>query len=445
MVTRVMRYQLSWVGDGKTELTYNDICRILWNISDEVRKASNRAVQLWWEFDHKNSEYYKEHGEYLEYKEMYGETLYKKLSNEFTLSNTSVYSAVDQAVEKRMKDNKTQMWRGEYSIPSYRSNQPIPVKKQNLKLEQQGNGDYHVKLDLLSTSLKKECNIPSGIKSGELCRFLITGRLSASSKAILDRCVSGEYNIGESKLIYDKRKKKWFINLTYQFNAKENLGLDKKRILGVDLGVVHATHMAVSDIDWDGQRFIIEGGEITAFRNQIEARRRSMQRQIRTAGDGRRGHGRKRALRPIETLSEKASNFRKTTNFRYAKRIVDVALENKCGIIQMENLQGVSKEDSFLQRNWMYYDLQTKIENCAEKYGIKVQKVDPRYTSQRCHKCGWIDSENRPSQAQFCCQSCGWKGNADFNAAKNLATAKIEKIIADSLKKQNKKQVRTTS
>ena len=62
--------------------------------------------------------------------------------------------------------------------------------------------------------------------------------------------------------------------------------------------------------------------------------------------------------------------------------------------------------------------------------------INPEYTSQRCSKCGYIDSENRKTQAQFICLKCGFEENADYNASQNIALKDIEKIIK---KKQNQK------
>jgi transposase len=51
----------------------------------------------------------------------------------------------------------------------------------------------------------------------------------------------------------------------------------------------------------------------------------------------------------------------------------------------------------------------------------RVEKVPAAYTSQRCSECGHIARENRESQAVFLCMACGYSGNADVNAARNIA------------------------
>ena len=83
--------------------------------------------------------------------------------------------------------------------------------------------------------------------------------------------------------------------------------------------------------------------------------------------------------------------------------------------------------------HWTYYDLRSKIEYKASEAGIKVVAVEPKYTSQRCSKCGYISSENRKTQESFECIKCGYKCNADFNASQNLSVRDIDRIIDEYL------------
>ena len=61
-------------------------------------------------------------------------------------------------------------------------------------------------------------------------------------------------------------------------------------------------------------------------------------------------------------------------------------------------------------------------------------KINPKFTSQRCSKCGYISKENRKTQAGFKCKNCGFEENADLNAARNIAIPKIDSIIQESLR-----------
>ncbi len=61
------------------------------------------------------------------------------------------------------------------------------------------------------------------------------------------------------------------------------------------------------------------------------------------------------------------------------------------------------------------------VRRLEEKAPGRVEKIRPAFTSQRCSACGHVDPESRESQARFVCTACGFAGNADVNAAINIA------------------------
>jgi putative transposase len=63
------------------------------------------------------------------------------------------------------------------------------------------------------------------------------------------------------------------------------------------------------------------------------------------------------------------------------------------------------------------------VDRLEHKAPGRVQKVAAAYTSQRCSACGHVTAESRQSQTAFRCVTCAWTGNADYNAARNIAAA----------------------
>jgi putative transposase len=61
------------------------------------------------------------------------------------------------------------------------------------------------------------------------------------------------------------------------------------------------------------------------------------------------------------------------------------------------------------------------VRRLEDKAPGRVEKINPAYTSQRCSACGHVAAESRESQALFRCVACGYTGNADVNAARNIA------------------------
>ncbi len=61
------------------------------------------------------------------------------------------------------------------------------------------------------------------------------------------------------------------------------------------------------------------------------------------------------------------------------------------------------------------------VRRLEEKAPGRVERISPAFTSQRCSVCGHVDAKSRESQARFVCTACGFAGNADVNAARNIA------------------------
>lgn len=64
--------------------------------------------------------------------------------------------------------------------------------------------------------------------------------------------------------------------------------------------------------------------------------------------------------------------------------------------------------------------IKDQVQYKSEFYGKNVLFVNPQYTSQMCSSCGFVDKDNRISQSEFKCKSCGHTENADKNASKNI-------------------------
>ncbi len=76
---------------------------------------------------------------------------------------------------------------------------------------------------------------------------------------------------------------------------------------------------------------------------------------------------------------------------------------------------------SILDQGW--FEFRRQLEYKLRWQGGRLIAVRPQYTSQQCSACGYLDADNRKTQAHFSCVACGHTENADYNAAKNIKAA----------------------
>ena len=88
---------------------------------------------------------------------------------------------------------------------------------------------------------------------------------------------------------------------------------------------------------------------------------------------------------------------------------------------------------SILDQGWFEFFRQLEYKQLWN--GGHFVKIDPRYTSQKCSKCGHTHKDNRKSQSKFVCVKCGHSENADINAAKNILEAGQSSLACEDIKK----------
>ena len=144
------------------------------------------------------------------------------------------------------------------------------------------------------------------------------------------------------------------------------------------------------------------------------------------------------AKKMLKKIRKRESNIIKDINHKISRKIVNIALENKCNI-KLEDLSGIRNSkggkntkkgksgESFKSsiNTWEFYQLQTLIEYKAKICGIKVIYIDPKYTSQKCSRCGRIGNRNGK---KFVCtnNNCKHVDHADSNAAFNIAALELK-------------------
>jgi transposase len=83
-------------------------------------------------------------------------------------------------------------------------------------------------------------------------------------------------------------------------------------------------------------------------------------------------------------------------------------------------------------------NIKNYIHSICSKKEMQLSIIPSYFTSQRCSKCGYIDSENRKSQEDFHCLNCGNRENADSNASQNIKQYKDLNVLSSKLLVQDK-------
>ena len=120
----------------------------------------------------------------------------------------------------------------------------------------------------------------------------------------------------------------------------------------------------------------------------------------------------------------------KDSNHKLSRQIVNHAHEQGVGTIKGESLAGIRKgttrtsggakarKNNRMQHSWSFSQLTLFITYKAERLGIKVEAVDPAYTSQECPACR---ARNKAQDRTYVCAECGWHGHRDSVGAINIS------------------------
>ena len=177
---------------------------------------------------------------------------------------------------------------------------------------------------------------------------------------------------------------------------------NNKNVLGIDLGIKNFAVLS--------NNTFIKGKKI----RRVKRKRQYLRSKLQSKGT----HSAKRKLK---SLSGRERRFQRDFNHCLSKQITEMPF----GVFAMEDLKGIrngrkGKVFNRKRSNWAYFQLRQFISYKTENLGKKLILVDPRYTSQRCSKCGFIDKSNR-NKSSFHCLSCDFVCHSDLNASYNIS------------------------
>ena len=148
--------------------------------------------------------------------------------------------------------------------------------------------------------------------------------------------------------------------------------------------------------------------------SQKTLRRKQRQLSRRKKGSHRRRKAARSTAQTHLKIKRQRRDFHSKTAKPYAERSQVIAVE-KLSILNM--VQNHSLAKSILDASWgAFLDI---LEEKAGRAGHQVVRVNPRFTSQKCHQCGEIVQKSLSVRTHVC-PFCGYIADRDVNAAQNI-------------------------
>ena len=191
------------------------------------------------------------------------------------------------------------------------------------------------------------------------------------------------------------------------------------QVVGIDRGVAVAAALSTGEL--------LHAPSLTA-RERIRLRR--LQRKLARArrGSNRRARVKHAIARLKAQETDRRKDWAEKTSTGIARRFDLIRVENLKITNMTRSAKGTRENPgrnvrakAGLNREILRSGWGLLVRRLGDKAPGRVEKIKPALTSQRCSACGRVDRDSRESQAVFRCTACGFAGNADVNAAINIA------------------------
>ena len=152
---------------------------------------------------------------------------------------------------------------------------------------------------------------------------------------------------------------------------------------------------------------------------KAERKRRELASYLYERADLCESHSRNQHAQVLRTeakrVSTKATRIKHEISQCITNQVVEIADQNNAHV-SLENLAWLDAKGG----RWPHAEIQSRIENTAKRYGLKVTKVSARDTSRTCSRCGGKVSNNSKTRVGTCI-ACGFSLDRDVSASREIA------------------------
>jgi putative transposase len=178
--------------------------------------------------------------------------------------------------------------------------------------------------------------------------------------------------------------------------------------MGIDLGIKCP---AVSYISDGSVKFYGNGRKNKYMRRHYKNLRKKLQKA--------------KYMDAVKRINNKEQRIMKDIDHKLSRDIIETAVSHNVKTIKLEQLQNIrsttrtSRKNNHSLHTWSFYRLAQYIEYKAKLAGIKVEYVNPAYTSQTCPACGHVHHAN---DRNYICK-CGFHIHRDLLGAMNICNS----------------------
>jgi len=336
---------------------------------------------------------------------------------------------------------KSLMGRGDRVLSTHKSNGTHPIYFHKAASElKKINGKIYICYNVFNNKWSKENDLPDWIAF----EIKIKKRDKVGTSQ-LDNILESTWQKGSTQLARNARSRgpKYLTRISVKYTPEQYKALSPDTVMGIDLGVnspavIHFRNNG-QPLNWE--LTIGNGKDMIMARRIVSGEIKRIIQGLKKKESPIDGKSRNVVREKLKDLRRRERRIMKTAVQKIAATIADQAKRNGAGIWQLEKLDRTIKEDQpFLARNWAPGMLVDALKWQALQNGATLEFINPYKTSQRCSQCGYIDRLNRPKgkkgAAYFECIKCGYKHNADKNAARNISTVGIEDLVKEEMRRQ---------
>lgn len=236
---------------------------------------------------------------------------------------------------------------------------------------------------------------------GKSKRISVKTKMTDKQKLILS-----SHRLGTMRIVI-KNINTLVAQFVYEINEIEKVN-ESNNVMGVDLGIKCP---AVSYCTDGSVKFYGNGRKNKYMRRHYANLRKWFQKTKKPT--------------VVKRIKNKEQRIMKDIDHKISREIVNTAKKHKAKVIKLERLENIRSTTRTSRKNnpslhtWSFYRLAQYIEYKAKLAGIKVEYVDPAYTSQKCPQCGNI---HHAKDRKYICK-CGYHTHRDLLGAINICNS----------------------